>query len=77
MSRKMLLVAGAAAGYVLGTRAGRHRYEQLAAAGRDITAQSTLRDALNTARDHAVRIVRDDPTPETITLPETNVASAD
>jgi len=65
-----MLVAGVAAGYVLGSRAGRRRYEQLSAAGRDVTAQPTLRDAFTTARDHAVRIVRDAPAATTVTLPE-------
>jgi len=57
-----------ATGYVLGTRAGRRRYEQLAAAGRDITAQPSLRQAWETARDHAVRIAKDAPEPATITV---------
>lgn len=32
MSGKLMLVAGLAAGYVLGTRAGRERYNQIASA---------------------------------------------
>jgi outer membrane lipoprotein SlyB len=37
------LIAGAAAGYVLGTRAGRERYEQIAAAARSFAGSETAR----------------------------------
>ncbi len=43
--RKLILVVGLAVGYVLGTRAGRQRYEQIARAARRLkdhpTVQST------------------------------------
>jgi hypothetical protein len=43
--RKLILAVGFAAGYVLGTRAGRQRYEQIARAARRVmdhpTVQST------------------------------------
>lgn len=72
--RKLTLLAGVAAGYVLGTRAGRERYEQIkagasrlagnpkvqAAAGR---AQEAAADAASTVADEARRRASGDPTP--------------
>jgi hypothetical protein len=75
MGKKLMLAAGVATGYVLGTKAGRRRYEQLAAAGRDIKAQQSLKDALQTARDHVVRIAKDDSEASTITMPDTTAAN--
>jgi hypothetical protein len=40
--RKLILVVGFAAGYVLGTRAGRQRYEQIAQAARRVKDHPTV-----------------------------------
>jgi hypothetical protein len=40
--RTIWLAGGLAAGYVLGTRAGREKYEQLAAAAREVRANPTV-----------------------------------
>ena len=56
------LAAGFAAGYVLGTRAGREKYEQIAAGARQVRAnptlgqvQETIKDVIATPRPAAVR----------------------
>lgn len=41
--RKLVFVAGVAIGYVLGARAGRQRYEQLAELGRRVRDNETVR----------------------------------
>ncbi|WP_329563999.1 hypothetical protein [Kitasatospora sp. NBC_01266] len=50
---KLSFVAGAAAGYVLGARAGRQRYEQIAAAARKVAEHPAVRDATQRAKDSA------------------------
>lgn len=45
MSWKMAFVAGAAVGYVMGTKAGRARYEQLAKVGRKVRQSPTVQEA--------------------------------
>ena len=57
MGTKLTLLAGLAAGYVLGTRAGRERYEQIRQAADAFmgsrtaqTLESGLRDAWDTAQ---------------------------
>ncbi|WP_229070161.1 hypothetical protein [Actinoplanes sp. DH11] len=58
--RLLTLAAGLATGYVLGTRAGRERYEQIAAAARKAAgspaatqAQSTAKALINAGMDKA------------------------
>ncbi|MFI9273728.1 hypothetical protein ACIGXM_23900 [Kitasatospora sp. NPDC052896] len=50
---KLTLVVGAAAGYVLGARAGRERYEQIAATARRISQNPKVQDATHRARESA------------------------
>lgn len=45
MKKTLTLLAGAAVGYVAGTRAGRERYEQIVAAAQNFTARPAVRDA--------------------------------
>ncbi|GAB3127307.1 YtxH domain-containing protein [Streptomyces calidiresistens] len=47
--RKLTFIAGAAVGYVLGARAGRQRYEQIAEAARRVQRNPTVRNGLDTA----------------------------
>ena len=54
--RKIVFAAGAAIGYVLGTRAGRQRYEQMAGAARQVAEQPTVKQALNEVQTQATRV---------------------
>ena len=70
MRTKATFLAGFATGYVLGSRAGRERYEQIRRAGKALAAnpavarttnslQHQAGDALSTARDKAASAVSD------------------
>jgi isopropylmalate/homocitrate/citramalate synthase len=48
--RKLNFVVGLAIGYVLGTRAGRERYEQLAKSARDLSHNPRVKGAARQAR---------------------------
>ncbi|WP_234434980.1 MULTISPECIES: hypothetical protein [Streptomyces] len=50
---KLSLAAGFAAGYVLGSRAGRRRYEQIAKVTRQIAQSPTVQGATDRARQQA------------------------
>ena len=54
--RKIVFAAGAAIGYVLGTKAGRQRYEQMAGAARQVAAQPTVKQAINEVQSQATRM---------------------
>lgn len=49
MRYRIAFFAGAALGYVLGTRAGRERYEQLAKYARQVAQNPAVRNATETA----------------------------
>ncbi|MFJ6214676.1 hypothetical protein ACIQGZ_15265 [Streptomyces sp. NPDC092296] len=51
--RKLTFVAGLAAGYVLGTRAGRERYEQLTKSARGVAQNPKVQDVARQARQTA------------------------
>ncbi|AXI77460.1 hypothetical protein [Peterkaempfera bronchialis] len=51
--RKLTFVAGLAAGYVLGARAGRERYEQLAKSARGVAQSPRVQDAARQAKETA------------------------
>lgn len=53
MKGKILFVAGAAAGYVLGARAGRKRYEQISAAAGKFWNARPVQDVVGTAEGFA------------------------
>src|SRR3954470_15973337 len=55
---KLPLAAGLAAGYVLGTRAGRERYEKIAAAARKVTEAPAVRQTANVIQVQAFEITR-------------------
>ncbi|WP_433325996.1 YtxH domain-containing protein [Spirillospora sp. CA-294931] len=46
----MTFIVGAAVGYVLGTRAGRERYEQLVRASRQVTENPTVQEKAEVLR---------------------------
>jgi hypothetical protein len=53
MRGKLLFVAGAAVGYVLGARAGRKRYEQIKAAATRVWETPGIQRQVNAAEDYA------------------------
>ena len=53
MMRRAAFVLGAAVGYVLGTRAGRERYEQIRDAARRLTENPTVQETAGTLRSQA------------------------
>ncbi|GAB2726487.1 hypothetical protein [Kitasatospora kifunensis] len=50
---KLTFVVGAATGYVLGARAGRQRYEQIAAAAQKVAQHPAVQDATQRAKESA------------------------
>ncbi len=56
MRGKLMFAAGAAVGFVLGTRAGRERYEELAATTRKMLASPTVQEAGGVAKAQATKL---------------------
>jgi hypothetical protein len=56
MSGKLWLAGGFAAGYVLGTRAGRQRYEQISEGVRKVKEDPAVANALEVVQNQAGRI---------------------
>jgi hypothetical protein len=54
--RSKSFLAGLAAGYVLGTRAGRERYDQMVAAAKRIMDSPTAREAGGVVQAQAVKL---------------------
>lgn len=54
MKGKFLFVVGLGIGYVLGTRAGRERYEQIRKAAEDIWNQPKVQEGVDTVKDFAM-----------------------
>jgi hypothetical protein len=57
MRAKWVFLAGLGVGYVLGSRAGRERYEQLVAAARRVKDNPTLQEAAGLIQAQAGRLV--------------------
>lgn len=53
MKGKLLFVVGLGVGYVLGTRAGRERYEQIARAAERVWNQPAVQQGVGTVKDFA------------------------
>jgi hypothetical protein len=53
MKGKITLLIGGAVGYVLGTRAGRERYEQIKSQARGLWNNPKVQDAAGSAQDYA------------------------
>ena len=49
MRKRLVFVAGLAVGYVLGTRAGRERYEQLRRSAQQVAENPAVRNTVETA----------------------------
>ncbi|WP_202124832.1 YtxH domain-containing protein [Actinomadura physcomitrii] len=50
MKSRMMFMAGAAVGYVLGTKAGRERYEQIKRLSRQVSANPNVQEAAGMLR---------------------------
>ena len=61
MRGKLLFVAGGAVGYVLGTRAGRRRYEQIKAAAGSVWQSPGVQKQVNAVEDYVAAKVGDIP----------------
>ena len=61
MRGKLLFVTGAAVGYVLGARAGRKRYDQIAAAASKVWQSPGIQKQVSQAQDYAAAKVGDIP----------------
>ena len=59
MKGKVLFVVGLGVGYVLGTRAGRERYEQIRQAAQKLWNTPTVQQGVGTAKDFATTRVGD------------------
>ncbi|MCW2757752.1 MAG: hypothetical protein JWO46_1498, partial [Nocardioidaceae bacterium] len=53
MKTKLALLTGATIGYVLGTRDGRQRYQQIKGAARSAWSDPRVQDTVETAKDQA------------------------
>lgn len=57
MRGKLVFVAGVAIGYVLGAKAGRERYEQIARLSRKVRANPTVQEAAGLMQAQTARLV--------------------
>jgi hypothetical protein len=61
MRGKLLFITGGLAGYVLGARAGRKRYEQIASAANELWNAKPVQRRVTEVRDFALEAVGDVP----------------
>ncbi len=57
MRGKLMFLAGLGAGFVLGTRAGREKYEELVQAARKVRDNPTVQEAAGVVQEQANKIV--------------------
>lgn len=62
MRGKLLFITGGLVGYVLGARAGRKRYEQIASTANSVWNAQPVQRKVNEVRDFALELVGDVPT---------------
>jgi hypothetical protein len=56
MVKKWIFAAGAGLGYILGTRAGRERYNQMEAKARQVLDSPTVKEATGLVKTEATRL---------------------
>lgn len=56
MRGKLLFIGGLAVGYVLGSKAGRQRYEQIVARGRQVWESPTVQEAAGVVQAQATKL---------------------
>ena len=61
MRGKLLFITGGLVGYVLGARAGRKRYEQIASTANSVWNAQPVQRRVNEVRDFALELVGDGP----------------
>lgn len=61
MRGKLLFITGGLVGYVLGARAGRKRYEQIASTANNVWNAEPVQRRVNEVRDFALELVGDVP----------------
>jgi hypothetical protein len=59
MIKKLIFAAGAGVGYVLGTRAGRQKYDAMVAKARQVMERPDVKEATEAVRTQANRIYDD------------------
>ena len=59
MKSKLVFVAGLATGYVLGTRAGRRRFESIKGHAREVWQSDSVQSALSTVQEKAAEVAKD------------------
>jgi len=57
MRGKLMFGAGVGLGYILGTRAGRERFDQIAEKAKQVWESQTVQDAAGTVQEQAGRLV--------------------
>lgn len=72
MFKKLTLAAAAGAGYVLGTRAGRQRYDQIVGKFREVAGMPAVQNATATVQETAAPLV--DKAKETVTEKVSTIA---
>ncbi|WP_258045900.1 hypothetical protein [Leifsonia shinshuensis] len=77
MRGKILFVTGAAVGYVLGTRAGRKRYEQMKSAALKVWESPGVQKQVNAVEDYVAQKVGEAPEAIYITIKKAVVRAND
>lgn len=59
MKSKLVFVVGLAAGYVLGARAGRRRFESIKGHARDVWESDSVQSAVSSVQEKAAEVAKD------------------
>lgn len=77
MRGKLLFLGGLAAGFVLGARAGREKYEELKATALKIKESPTVQEAAGVVQEQATRLYSESKTKVTDKLANSKFAESD